>query len=310
MRRFLFGIPLVVMLLATAGAFAAPESSTDIRNTQAELRMLEKDVSTIKEHIAIRLDAQDKRVGDLGQITAQQANHIAAVATQTTYLGYLITFVAFVAGLVTYLSATRRAKAEAEAASKQWFEEKANSLLKRIEELESEALRAREAIDVHSRDVKDHADRAHRDMDAAAATVLSRKTGADGSEQGDADAKAAITIREASEALKSKAENDFSPDDHFARGLDEYLAGRFDSALAWFDKGLAVASSGPYSNASSARLLYARAVTLRQLGRHDDAIAACDEVDRHFGTDNAPALRELVAQSLHNKGFTLSQLSR
>ncbi|MFX6755209.1 hypothetical protein ABTH19_19835, partial [Acinetobacter baumannii] len=89
MRRFLFGIPLVVMLLATVGAFAAPESSTDIRNTQAELRMLEKDVSTIKEHIAIRLDAQDKRVGDLGQITAQQANHIAAVATQTTYLGYL-----------------------------------------------------------------------------------------------------------------------------------------------------------------------------------------------------------------------------
>ena len=146
MRRFLFGIPLVVMLLATAGAFAAPESSTDIRNTQAELRMLEKDVSTIKEHIAIRLDAQDKRVGDLGQITAQQANHIAAVATQTTYLGYLITLVAFVAGLVTYLSATRRAKTEAEVASKQWFEEKADGLLKHIEELEFEILRAQEDI--------------------------------------------------------------------------------------------------------------------------------------------------------------------
>ncbi|MFZ5454563.1 MAG: hypothetical protein ACOY9I_02830 [Pseudomonadota bacterium] len=238
MRRFLFGIPLVVMLLATVGAFAAPESSTDIRNTQAELRMLEKDVSTIKEHIAIRLDAQDKRVGDLGQITAQQANHIAAVATQTTYLRYLITFVAFVAGLVTYFSATRRAMVEAEAASKHWFNEKADGLLKRIQELESEALRAQDDIRSHSSGVKDHADQAHRDLeitiaaiDAAAATVLSRSTGSDPSTQTIADTNAESTIRNASEELKAKAENDFSVDDHFTRGLDEYQGGRFDSAL-------------------------------------------------------------------------------
>ncbi|MFW2455079.1 tetratricopeptide repeat protein, partial [Methyloversatilis discipulorum] len=317
MRRFLFGSPIVAMLLATVGAFAAPESSTDIRNTQTELRMLEKDVSTIKEHIAIRLDAQDKRVGDLGQITAQQANHIAAVATQTTFLGYLITFVAFVAGLVTYLSATRRAKTEAEAASRHWFDRNAKSLLKRIEELESEVLRAQEDIKSHSSGVRDHADQAHRNLDitiaaidAAAAAVLSRSTGSDPSTQTTADTSAESTIRNASEELKAKAENDFSVDDHFTRGLDEYQAGRFDSALTWFEKGLVLAVTEPLFNDRHARLLFAKGVTFSQLGRNDDAITTYDDVDRRYGSDDTPALRERVANTLVNKGIALGRLGR
>ena len=145
-------------------------------------------------------------------------------------------------------------------------------------------------------------------MDAAAATALSRKNGMDHSERGDADANAANTIREACEALKSKLENDFSTDDRFARGLGKYLAGRFDTALVWFGKGIGVASSRHYSNARNEPLVYARSVTLRQLGRYDDAIGVCDRVDRRYGTDNA--LREQVASALGTKGGTLGQFGR
>ena len=53
-----------------------------------------------------------------------------------------------------------------------------------------------------------------------------------------------------------------------------------------------------------------KGVALSQLGRREDAIATCDEVDRRYSTDNAPALNEQVAEALVNKGGWLSDLGR
>ncbi|MCP2937618.1 hypothetical protein NK983_33475, partial [Salmonella enterica subsp. enterica serovar Typhimurium] len=56
--------------------------------------------------------------------------------------------------------------------------------------------------------------------------------------------------------------------------------------------------------------LYNKGVALSQLGRHEDEIVTYDEVDLRYCTDNAPALREQVAQAIFNRGVTLGQLGR
>jgi tetratricopeptide (TPR) repeat protein len=46
------------------------------------------------------------------------------------------------------------------------------------------------------------------------------------------------------------------------------------------------------------------------LGRSDEAIAACEQVERRFGQASELALREQVAIALVNKGVRLSELGR
>ncbi len=50
-----------------------------------------------------------------------------------------------------------------------------------------------------------------------------------------------------------------------------------------------------------ARALVNKGVRLGRLNRHEDAIAACDEVVARFGDKEVPALQEQVARALFNK---------
>ena len=59
-----------------------------------------------------------------------------------------------------------------------------------------------------------------------------------------------------------------------------------------------------------ARALFNKGVTLRQLGRSEDALAVYDDVIGRFGTATELPLREQVAGALVNKGFALGQLGR
>jgi tetratricopeptide (TPR) repeat protein len=60
----------------------------------------------------------------------------------------------------------------------------------------------------------------------------------------------------------------------------------------------------------TARALARRAARLDRLGRHEDAILACDEVVTRYGDDTSPALREQVARTLFSKGNRLGALGR
>ncbi|MDR3352969.1 MAG: tetratricopeptide repeat protein [Zoogloeaceae bacterium] len=57
----------------------------------------------------------------------------------------------------------------------------------------------------------------------------------------------------------------------------------------------------------AAKALFDKGVTLLKQGQRDAAIAAFDEVDRRFGQDASPGMREQVAGALFNKGETLVQ---
>ena len=59
-----------------------------------------------------------------------------------------------------------------------------------------------------------------------------------------------------------------------------------------------------------AEMLFNKGVAMVSLGKHDDGIAAYDEVVRRFGRSDAPELSEPVARALLNKGVTLGKLGR
>ncbi len=284
----------------------------------------DKTVAILEEGTKNKLDAQDKRIGDLGLATAQQANFMGAIANQTTNVGYLITLVLFIGGLAAYFTATRHAAKEAKETAKQWMEEherdlraqidalkaEAGSLKTQIAQLVAEATHARTEIDQHTAGVTNHAASAHEKIAQAYQQILSSKHIGDSTSRSQADTSAAQTVREVSAALEEKPEKAFTSEDHFARGLNEYLSDRFDSALVSFDKALERAQAEQIAPERHAQLMFARALALGGIGRKNDEIAVYEEIDRRYGADDQLAVREKVAQALVNNGVTFGQIGR
>ncbi|GLR11709.1 hypothetical protein GCM10007907_04990 [Chitinimonas prasina] len=317
MREILLGVFLSLACFAEAATTDLDLSREEVRAYREKTIVLEKDVAFLKEATGNRLEAQDKRITDIGLSTDQHANHIAAVANQTTYLGYLIAFIALVGGFAAYFTATRQAK---EAANK-WFESNAQELRTQIDALKNEAddlqkqlrqraIDAHSEIDQHATDVTKHATDTQQAISAMAQRMFSNAFSTDQVPQPSADAATIEAVQAASEALESKPERDFKSDDHFTRGLNEFLANRFDSALHIFEKALERAQVEKLMPERHIWLMFARAASLGELGRSEESVAVYDEIDRSFGPSDRISVRELVAAALLNKGVKLCQLNR
>ena len=319
MRKILSGLFLCLGLLPYAANSAPTPLRDEVRQVQEQVRTLDKDVVILKEITDNRLDAQDKRIGDLGLSIAQQANYMAAISNSTTLVGALITLIALIAGFVVYFTARERAAAEARIVAKEeardaaqkLFEAEAASLQAQMSELRQKVTDASQEIELRKTEVNHRAARASQEIDRKVAQqILSRVAGKDSASEPSPDPASISAVREASQALESKPEKAFTSEDHYARGLDEYLATRFDSALLNFEKALSQAETESISPERRIGLMLARAVTLGRLNRGQDAISAYDEIDQCYGADGAPALREQVAGALVNKGVTFGQLGR
>lgn len=324
MRKILFGMILQWLLLSSAAIATAPSTPNDIERIRDEIRAIDKTVTILEEGTKNKLDAQDKRIGDLGLATAQQANFMGAIANQTTHFGYLITAVLFIGGLAAYFTATGHAAKEAEETAKKWLEEherdlraqidalktEAGSLQTQIAQLVAEATHARTEIDQHTAGVTNHAASAHERIEQAYQQILSSKHIGDSTSHSEADTSAAQTVKEVSAALEEKPEKTFTSEDHFARGLNEYLSDRFDSALLSFDKALERAQAEQISPERHAQLMFARALALGGIGHKNDEIAVYEEINRRYSADDHLAVREKVAQALVNKGVRLGQIGR
>ena len=72
----------------------------------------------------------------------------------------------------------------------------------------------------------------------------------------------------------------------------------------------AIGSPGPPMRERIAKSLFYAGLTLRELGRSEEAVAAYEEVVERFGDATEPELREQVARALFNKGVRLGDLER
>ncbi|WP_157222997.1 tetratricopeptide repeat protein [Pseudomonas putida] len=316
-----------------------------------QVQTLGERVAVLKEVTSSRLDAQDKRIGDLGISTAQQANYMGAISNLSSLVGIgitvIIAIIATIAGLAVYVSAKNRAVAEAKEAAQQWFKEHSVRHHEQIDALQSEMLALRESttdalksdmlelrknntdalhsellvirkyikdtileIDQERNKVNHHAEQTRQTFDQTVLDFLSRVNSKDQASQRLTDPTAVNAVRETSQALESKPEKEFTSGDHFARGLDEYFARRLDSALLSFEKAIKQAQTESLPPERCINLMIARAITLGELGRGEDAIAVYDEIDQRYGQDDSPALHVQVAKALLNKGVRLSLLDR
>jgi tetratricopeptide (TPR) repeat protein len=212
----------------------------------------------------------------------------------------MITVLLAAGGLVGYFSAIGKARKEAEEAAKNWFSENDTVLRNKINELMSAAEKGHSAIHASIEEVNARKN--------AAIEKIQRNIGdqasADSHAENAVDTKA---LQQRSEELRSIPEANYSFDDWKTRAFAAYNNNQFEEAALFWD----YASKTPAAGAvNSAQSIYNRGVALGQLGRHDQAILAYDQLISLYGQDSAPALREQVARAMSNRCIALGQHGR
>ena len=85
-RKILLFVGLCLALVASASELSQPVTQTDVQQLQQQIQVFDKELAVLKEVTSNRLDAQDKRVGDIGLWTGQQANYMATISNHSTRL--------------------------------------------------------------------------------------------------------------------------------------------------------------------------------------------------------------------------------
>jgi tetratricopeptide (TPR) repeat protein len=164
-------------------------------------------------------------------------------------------------------------------------------------------------VSTSSKAALQHVQTKKEEVDAAAEQLLQSRQLKDDERTPAVDPKAAAVVERASDELKTKPESSFTAEDHFARGLSQFAKGNHLSALESFRlTSQAVLESTPAD--ALARYLIAQGVTFGILGKSEEAIAVYDEIDRRFGKDESPGVREQVVRGLVNKGGMLARLDK
>ena len=148
-RKILLFVGLCLALVASASELSQPVTQTDVQQLQQQIQVFDKELAVLKEVTSNRLDAQDKRVGDIGLWTGQQANYMATISNHSTLVGIGITVITIAVGFLAFISTRNRAITEAKAASASWFSEKSIELNKEIDILRKKALSAQKEVDDH-----------------------------------------------------------------------------------------------------------------------------------------------------------------
>ena len=231
---------LVILFLAVP-ALSAPGS---MQVTQAKQVEVERELATLKESSLIRIDAlreswqkgvqllqqrvdaQDKRIGDLNLILG--------------FASLIITMIGIGVAIAAYWTAGQRAQKSTE----QWLEENEKQLRERITELE-------ETADKAIQEVKDSADKAKQKMgdsvletkqaakvanETIESTIESLQKKISSGQQHGPSKTEQDALREKEEALKNKPESDYTTEDWSNRAFAAYADGKLALAAEYFDQ--------------------------------------------------------------------------
>ncbi len=322
--RHLLAAALVALTLAgPAGAEdkTVPESDFTAYKELAQVKLdaakesLQKDVAAL----GTRVDNQDKRID-------QQGNRIGDVSISLTWFGILLTLLAIIAGFVGYYTASTKARKEAQDEARKavddWLTTHEADLQQRIKAAEDFATESRAHIQTFEDEISQlkaqlsdkliaHTNNKIAETNALVEDAKRRLQAAIAQSSGQttppASPEALEALQAQAENLRHKSEADYTFDDWDDRAFAALAEGKHEDAVQYWLRASAIPTA---AQSDIARALYNRGVSLGQLGRADDAIAAYDLVDARYASDTAPTLREPVAKALVNKGVTLGQLGR
>ncbi|NIF82317.1 tetratricopeptide repeat protein [Comamonas sp. Tr-654] len=271
----------------------APQQQEDIKQLQQQTQKLTNDFAVFTQVSSKQLDMQDKRISDLSIYIA--------------FFGILITLVTFVINLGTYFTAKGRAKQEAEEISKKWFADNGSEFTDEIDKLRNRVSAIQNEVEEHANKTKKKMDEDGQKIAIAAQLKIIPSDPSLPSKPSDEDLQ---TVNDANQALKSKPENDFTAEDHFVRGLNEFNAKRFDSALISFEKAIDIADTVPVSAVRNAEFIFARAITLDMMNRTEEAVKLYNQIQQRYDKETSPDLRDSVARALVNKSVALGKLGK
>ena len=297
--------------LATEHPVSQSEFSTYKELAQTKLDATKESFQKDKEKIEVRLDNQDKRIGDLGLFLS--------------IFGGFLTVLVLIAGWIGLTSVRSRAREEARIAADQWFDGKGievkaaafekrlsdshESILKLTKQLEGLAEKAGARFEEIENSTRQKADELMSSMQEK----ISRKlASADKTELADTT----LTVFESIEAdaleqmdgiARSKPEAEYDYSDWNTRAFNALHKHDLDGAVHYWT---AAANVNGATNNQAAQSLFNVGVVLGKGKRHEEAIAVYDELVSRYGNSSEASLREKVAQALHNKGISLSLLNR
>lgn len=330
---------IFAMLFSLVATMAGPAAAQDAAGTKAPAERIivvqqpvtpevtTRDLDHIKEILRNGLATQDlldqERTNALKEIIAEQDKRISDLHAKADWFALLVAFLTIliaVGATISFVSATRSAAKKAVNEAKDWLLEDAtkeakqlsDSLVKdsraeiatHITELEQElhekiAERISEANDQFDA-FKTEAENNHRKIQDMVKHV--EKTLQKGGKGGDERVPEAdkVVLNRAAQEAGAKPEAEKTYDDWHTQAIVAYLNNEYAAAAESFGRAALAADA---TQAQAAGAIFYKGLTYVQAGDTKSAIAAYDDVDRHFADSEAPELRELVARALYNKGL-------
>ena len=283
---------------AHAESASEPVSSGTVEKLQDRVIELEKETAVLKAELSTRIDAQDNRISDgIGLHGAQ----VTMLSNQTAQLGNLIQWMAIgiaVVGLIGGFFAFRRAEQIAKEQSEKWFKDNEADMRKEISETKVKAQEACHVIDGHKNQVVDKAVAAQHEMTRFVSTIINR----------DITSGTVGALSQKDTNQQSYEKSNVSEDTKFfMEGLEKYSNGDCMGALDAFSRALdeLERSKPPDWRIRLAKVLLKKSLVLGELGRLDEAVATCEDIERRFDNYSEPELCKQVFLALSLKGIHL-----
>jgi tetratricopeptide (TPR) repeat protein len=253
----------------------------EIAGLRAEIKAAEK---SAEEAVKEKLEAQDKRIGDLSLTLSLQANQLSGSANSVTWMSILITVALFFVAGITAINVPRQAKSEARAAIMEHM---------RSAEGQGQVVEAVKVVlnEDENAFIESQAQRGDTAKPDAASSKVLPPPGAEHAIEKILDMPPLARTANQWRAL--------------IQNLIEQKS--FDAALALSEFWLTQPNQ---TSIDTAFALRTKGLVLLRAGRHAEAIIIHDELLRRFDEDTTnPKIREHLAIALLNKGISLTLLA-
>jgi len=248
------------------------------------------------EIVGARINNQDKMI-DTQNTHIDQSLTILSISL--TILGIFFTLT----GFLGYFSVQRKAKREAEIASKEWFKLQAERLESEITSLQETVSilqkRAQSTFDTHVQKVQEDAEKA--------IIAIQKSIIYPDANNPEITKKDEIALAEAAKAAADKPESSYSFVDWNNRAFNAYKNGEKEEAARFWRMAAAQSGANP---AQIARALINSGVSLAEANRNSDSISVFDEVIQKFSGSTALPVIENVLEAEINRAAQTGKMGQ
>ena len=258
--------------------------------------LAQKDIDLLNK----RIDDQIDRLNDLG-LAANRFNTLVSV------LGIAVMVLLALGGVVGYHSVSGKAKEEAISTSEKWFKDNHQKLTDRIRELEDFEEQLKLKVEEALNTIDDSVSNVTQSSVEAMKVIQERMNVFNAQNEPIITPDQEKALKHRAEQTRQKPEVDYSFEDWNTRAFSAFYDLKYEeAALYWMN-----ASNIPNADTTlKAQALFNRIVVFIQLNLNNEVCTTCKQLIDAYSSDNAPAIRNVVAMTMLNMGTVLGRLNR